>query len=67
MLILTRRQDESIVIGDDIEITITEARAGSVRIGIDAPKHVVILRKELMGSIDSRGSRRGSDSACTLV
>lgn len=47
MLILTRKKDESIVIDGNIEIKIIEIQDGKVKIGIDAPKHVDIIRKEL--------------------
>jgi carbon storage regulator len=47
MLIITRKKGESLMIGDDIEITITKIIDGSVKIGINAPKNVTILRKEL--------------------
>ena len=46
-LVLTRRRDESIRIGDDITVTILQVDGGKVRIGILAPKNVVILREEL--------------------
>ena len=48
MLILTRRTNESIKIGDDITVTITDINRGQVRVGIDAPKSVHILRSELI-------------------
>lgn len=47
MLVLTRKQGESIRIGDDIEIVITEINKGSARIGILAPKNTTIYRKEI--------------------
>jgi carbon storage regulator CsrA len=47
MLVLTRKADEQILIGDDIKITLVKVRGGSVRIGIEAPKNVKILRGEL--------------------
>lgn len=47
MLIITRKKGESLMIGDDIEITISKIDDGSVKIGINAPKNVTILRKEL--------------------
>ncbi len=47
MLILKRRVDERILIGDDIVITVITARNGEVRLGFDAPDSVVILREEL--------------------
>ena len=47
MLILRRKKDESILIGDNIRITIVDCAADGVRIAIDAPKQVSILREEL--------------------
>ncbi|OOM77920.1 hypothetical protein CLPUN_20930 [Clostridium puniceum] len=47
MLIITRKKGESLMIGDDIEITISKIEDGSVKIGINAPKKITILRKEL--------------------
>lgn len=48
MLILTRRLGETILIGDDIEVTIVEIRGNQVRGGIQAPKGVDIKREELL-------------------
>ncbi|WP_442596330.1 carbon storage regulator CsrA [Neobacillus sp. D3-1R] len=47
MLVLTRRNGESIKIGDDIEITIIQSKNDQVKIGIKAPNNIEILRKEL--------------------
>lgn len=47
MLVITRKKGESLMIGDDIEITISRIEDGSVKIGVQAPKNVTILRKEL--------------------
>lgn len=47
MLILRRRKNESILIGNDIRITIIECAPDGVRIAIDAPKQVSIIREEL--------------------
>ena len=47
MLILRRRKNESILIGNDIRITIIECAADGVRLAIDAPKQVSIIREEL--------------------
>lgn len=47
MLVLTRKTDEQIVIGDDIRITLVRVRGNSVRIGIDAPRDVRVVRGEL--------------------
>lgn len=51
MLILTRKQGESFMLGDDIEITISEVNGDRVRIAIDAPKEVKVLRKELVDAM----------------
>ena len=51
MLVLSRKVNETIRIGDDIEIRILEVKGDSVRIGIEAPKSVDILRGELVLSI----------------
>ncbi|GKV69405.1 carbon storage regulator [Sporosarcina sp. NCCP-2716] len=51
MLVLSRRPNESIKIGDDIELKIIEVKGDTVRIGIEAPKSVEILRGELVESI----------------
>lgn len=51
MLILTRRINESIVINDDITITILKGNNGQVRIGIDAPKEVSVHREEIFNRI----------------
>lgn len=47
MLVLRRKKNQSILIGDDIRITIVDCAADGVRIAIDAPKQVSILREEL--------------------
>lgn len=47
MLALSRRINESIIIGNDIEITILEVKGDQVKIGINAPKSVPIYRKEI--------------------
>ena len=51
MLVLTRKKDEAIVIGDDIEIIISEITEDKVKIAINAPKNVKIFRKELIKAI----------------
>ena len=48
MLIVTRKESESILIGDDIEVIVTEIGAERVKIGIRAPKGIPIIRSELM-------------------
>jgi carbon storage regulator len=47
MLVLTRKRDEQIVIGDNIVITIVKIDMGRVRVGIEAPREVPVYRREL--------------------
>ena len=47
MLVLTRRLNQSIKIGDDIEITVIEVRGDQVRLGVSAPRDVAVHRKEI--------------------
>lgn len=51
MLVLTRKNGESIKIGDDIEITILSLKNDQVKIGISAPKNVEVYRKEVYEQI----------------
>lgn len=51
MLVLSRQRDESIMIGDDVEITIVDIRGDKVRLGITAPKHIPVHRREIYDAI----------------
>jgi len=51
MLVLTRKQNESIMIGDNIEVKITRISGNEVRVGIQAPRDINVYRKELKGFI----------------
>ncbi len=53
MLVLTRKREEVIMIGDDIEIIVTEIGDDKVKIGINAPKHLKIFRKELIKEVSN--------------
>lgn len=53
MLIITRKKGESLMIGDDIEIIVSKIDDGSVKIGINAPKDVTILRKEIYEEVEN--------------
>lgn len=57
VLILTRKVNESIQIGDDIEITIVSISNDQVKIGINAPKHIEIHRKEIYLAIQAENSQ----------
>lgn len=52
MLVVTRKQGESILIGDDIEISVSKIEDGSVKIAIQAPREMAILRKELYKEVE---------------
>ncbi|MFN9812709.1 MAG: carbon storage regulator CsrA [Deltaproteobacteria bacterium] len=60
MLTLTRREGESIAIGDDIQVTIVDLGRGKVRIGIVAPRHMAILRSEVLSRIVEENQRAAS-------
>ncbi len=47
MLVLSRKIDESIIIGENIKVTLVEMRGDKVRLGIDAPKNVSVHREEV--------------------
>lgn len=51
MLVLSRQRDEVIMIGDDVEITIVDIRGEKVRLGINAPPHIPVHRKEVYDAI----------------
>lgn len=53
MLIVSRKIGESIIIGDNIEVSILDISEGIVKIGIEAPKKIKILRKELFKEVES--------------
>ena len=46
MLVLSRKKDETIIIGDDVKITIVDVRGDKVRLGIEAPKEMSVHRRE---------------------
>ena len=51
MLVLSRQRDEAVIIGDDIEISIVDIRGDKVKLGINAPHHVPVHRKEIYEAI----------------
>jgi len=51
VLVLTRKQGEKILIGDDIVITVLDVRGDSIRIGVDAPRGVRIQRDEVLRAV----------------
>lgn len=51
MLIVSRKEGESILIGEEIEVCILEIGEGVIKVGINAPKNIKILRKELINEV----------------
>ena len=60
MLVLSRQKDESIMIGDDVEITIVDVRGDKVRLGITAPKTTSVHRKEIYEAIQKEKQAKDS-------
>ena len=54
MLILTRRVGESLIIGDDVTITVLGVKGNQVRIGVNAPRDVAVHREEILDSFERR-------------
>lgn len=52
MLILSRKSDEAILLGDEIRIKVVSIEKGIVKLGIDAPSHISILREELKVAVE---------------
>jgi len=61
MLILTRKLDESIMLGNDIEVKVLGIEDGKVKIGIDAPRDVDIFRKEIYIEIQEENKEAASE------
>lgn len=60
MLILTRKVGESILLGDNVEIFLTEVNKNSARIGIEAPKSIPVYRKEIYEKIKKENQEASS-------
>ena len=63
MLVLTRKKDQTLVINDNIEITVLDIQGDQIRIGIDAPKSVKVFRKELYLEIQAENKNAAQKSA----
>lgn len=60
MLVLSRQKDESIMIGDEVEITIVDVRGDKVRLGITAPKHIPVHRREIYDAIQREKAQKAA-------
>lgn len=61
MLVLGRKKGESIIIDDDIEIVVTAVEGETVKLGINAPKHITIYRKEIYLEIQEENKQATSN------
>ena len=61
MLILTRRVGESLMVGDDVTITVLGVKGKQVRVGVKAPKEVAVHRDEILNRIEEASSQEHSD------
>ena len=58
MLVLSRCKDESIMVGEDVEVVIINVRGNKVRLGITAPKHIPVHRKEVYEAIHRQEAQK---------
>jgi carbon storage regulator len=63
MLVLSRQRDESIMIGDNVEIIIVDVRGDKVRLGITAPKEIPVHRREIYDAIQREKSQKKEPQA----
>ncbi len=67
MLVISRKREESLVIGDNIEIKIVKIEENSVKLAIDAPRELKILRKELIQDISSQNKKSVSTDMIDII
>lgn len=66
MLVLSRKPNESIIIGDNVEIKVVEVRGEQVKLGITAPRDIPVHRKEIYESIHSQNKNAANPNADKL-
>ena len=63
MLVLSRKKDEKIIIGDNISIMVVDIRRDKVRLGIEAPRDITVHRKEVYEAIQRKKIEEGQDTS----
>jgi carbon storage regulator len=63
MLILTRRVGETLMIGDEVSVTVLSAKGNNIRIGINAPKEVSVHREEVYQRIANQNASQGTNQS----
>ncbi|WP_333886782.1 carbon storage regulator CsrA [Clostridium sp.] len=66
MLVISRKKGESVLIGEDIEITVTKIEEGTVKLSISAPRSITILRKELYREIEEENKNSAASDISIL-
>ncbi len=67
MLVLTRKTNQSIMIGDDVEVTVLAVSRDKIRLGITAPRDIPVFRKEVYVSIQEEGANGDAEPAADAV
>lgn len=67
MLVISRKREESLVIGDNIEIKIVKLEENAVKLAIDAPREVKILRKELILDVRNQNKKSVSGNIIDII
>lgn len=63
MLVLNRKPNQSIMIGEDIEVVILEVKGDNVKIGLKAPRNVPVFRQELLAELKAENQRAASQAS----
>lgn len=66
MLILSRKTDQQIKIGEDITLTIIEIKGDQVKIGVEAPKDIKVFRQEVFSAIKNENTKSAVVNACDI-
>ena len=63
MLVLNRKPNQSIMIGDDIEVVVLEVKGDNVKIGLKAPRNVPVFRQELLAELKEENQRAATQAS----